>query len=217
MEQIELAASQRNVLGKKVRFLRRQGITPVNLFGRGLESTALQCDTTSLRRVVAEAGQTRLINLKLASEKGPRMVMVRQIQIEPRTGETLHVDLYQVRMAERIKVEVPVILCGDAPALKIKENTLIQALNTLTIESLPGKIPDRIEVDCGVLTESNKAIRVKDINLEEGIAILNNPELVIGRISTRVVEVEKVEKVVAEAAEAAETAAQTEEEAKEGE
>ena len=65
MEQIELQVTSREILGKKVRFLRRQGVIPVHLYGSGIESMALQCDTTELRRVLDEAGKTQLISLKI--------------------------------------------------------------------------------------------------------------------------------------------------------
>ena len=199
MDQIELEASKREVLGKKVRFLRRQGITPVHLFGHGIESEALQAETGRLLRVLTEAGRTRLISLKLDEEE-PRTVVLREVQTEPGTGELLHVDFYAVRMAEKMKVEVPVVLVGEAPALKSKENMLMHELNSLTVECLPGDIPSNVELDISTLTEADQALRVKDIRPHERIAVLNDPELVVVRISSRPVErEEKVEKEAVEA------------------
>ncbi len=195
MDQIELKVTNREILGKKVRFLRRQGITPVHLFGHGVESMSLQCGAAELHRVLAEAGQTRLISLKLDNEKEPRNVVVREVQTEPLTGETLHVDLYEVQMAEQVKVEVPVVVVGESPALKLKENMLVRELNALSIECLPANIPATVEVDISSLTESDQVVRVKDIKLDEGINVLNDPELVLVRISTR--RVEEVEEAVA--------------------
>ncbi len=192
MEQIELEVTERQILGKKVRFLRRQGITPLHLFGHGIESAALQCATTNLRQVLAEAGQTRLISLKLDNEKRSRNVVVRGVQREPISGETLHVDFYEVRMTEQLKMEVPIVLVGKAPALRLKGTTLVQELNTLAIECLPSNIPNSVEVDITVLAEPDQVVRVKDIELGEGITILNNPELVVSRISLRPVEKEEV-------------------------
>ena len=60
MDKIELKVTKRDILGKKVRFLRRQGVTPVHLFGHGIESLALQCDTAELRQVLAKAGEVKL-------------------------------------------------------------------------------------------------------------------------------------------------------------
>ena len=91
--------------------------------------------------------------------------MVREVQREPRSGESLHVDFYQVKMAELIKVEVPIVLFGEAPALKLKENMLVQDLNTLTVECLPAEIPTSVEIDLSPLTETEEAVRVKDIEL----------------------------------------------------
>jgi len=216
MDQIELEVTNREILGKKVRFLRRQGITPVHAFGHGIESVALQCDTTSLRRVLAEAGQTRLISLKLANEKRPRNVMAREVQIEPLTGGLLHVDFYEVRMAEEVKVEVPVILVGEAPALKSKENMLVQELSTLTVECLPARMPASVELNLSSLIEPGQVMRVKDIEMDKEVTVLRDPEQVVARISLR--PVEKIEEavVVEEAAiEAPEAAFLSEEKSKE--
>jgi len=197
MEQLELEVANRKILGKKVRFLRRQGLTPVHVFGHGIESMTLQCDTAKLQRVLAQAGRTRLISLKLDSEKRPRTVVVREVQIEPLTGESLHVDFYQVKMAERVKVDVPIVLVGEAPALKSKQAMLTQELNTLSVECLPAKIPASVEVDLASLTEIDQVVRVEDIELDKEITILNDPELLVARTSLR--SVEKVEEpVVAE-------------------
>ena len=191
MDQIELEVTNREILGKKVRFLRRQGITPVHLFGHGIESVALQCDTARLKRVLAEAGKTRLISLKLDDEKRPRNVVVREVQTEPCIGKLLHVDFYQVKMAEVVKVEVPVVLVGEAPILKLKENILLQELNTLTVECLPAKMPTSLEIDISSLTEPDQVIRVKDIELDKEVAVLREPELAVVRISSRPVEREE--------------------------
>ena len=217
MDQIELTASNREVLGKKVRFLRRQGIIPVHLFGHGIESVALQCDIITLQRVLAEAGKTRLISVKVDNEKGPRTVVAREIQTEPQTGALLHADFYQVKMAERIKIEVPVVLVGEAPALKSKENTLVHELNTLHVECLPAKIPANVELDITSLIEPEQAMRVKDIVLDEEITVLSDPELMVARISSRLIEqIDEEEEVPVEAAvETTGAASSREEESKE--
>ena len=214
MDEIELNVTKREILGKKVRFLRRQGITPLHLFGHGIESQALQCDAAKLQQVLAEAGKTKLINFKIDGEKKARSVIVREVEIElPRRG-LVHVDFYQVRKAEEMKVEVPVVLVGEAPALKVRENTLLQELDTLSVECLPANIPASVELDISSLTESEQVLRVKDIELEKGVTVLNDPEVVVAKISALRVE-EVVEEVVEEAVEAPEEAPPPEEESKE--
>ncbi len=196
MDKIELKVANREVLGKKVKHLRRQGITPVHVFGHGIESLALQCDTRELEQILSQAGQTRLITLKLAKDKKPRIVVVREFDRDWRRGQLIHVDFYQVKMEEKIRLEVPVVLVGEAPALKSKTNMLAHELGTLTVECLPAKIPNSLEVDINSLTEPDQSIRVKDVTLGEGITVLNNPELVVVKISLR--PVEKVEEKVVE-------------------
>ena len=188
MKQTELLATTRETLGKKVRFLRRQGITPVHLFGHNVESVALQCDTAQLKRVLAQTGRTRLISLKVDEAKKPRNVVIREVQREPRTSELLHVDFYQVSMAEKIRVEVPIVSVGEAPALKLKENFLLQELNSLSVECLPGEIPNRVDIDLTSLTEVGQAIHVRDITLDKEGTILNNPEQLVVKISARHIE-----------------------------
>ena len=202
MDQIELKVTGREVLGKKVRFLRRRGITPVHLFGHGIESLSLQCDTVELRQVLGEAGQTKLIDLKFDGQKTPRTAVVRKIQRDTRNDALLHVDFYQVKMAEAVKVEVPLILVGEPPALRIKGNLMVQDLSTLSIECLPAVIPTGIEVDLTALTEADQSLRVSGIKLDKEIAVLNDPERIIAKIESR--PVEKIEEVVAEAVEALE-------------
>ena len=197
MKQTELLATTRQILGKKVKLLRRQGITPTHLFGHNVESVALQCDTAQLKHVMAQAGLTSLISLKIDEVKKPRNVVIREVQREPATRELLHVDFYQVSMAEKIRVEVPIVSIGEAPALKVKENFLLQELSSLSVECLPGEIPNRVDIDLTSLTKVGQAIHVKDIMLDKEGTILNNPEQLVVKVSAR-----RIEKLVEEEVEA---------------
>lgn len=202
MEGLTLEASKRDVLGKKTRFLRRQGVTPAHLFGHGLESLALQCDTAKLQRLIARAGRTRLIALGIKGDTEPRSIFIREIQRDACTGELLHVDLYQVRKTERVRVDVPIVLVGEAPAMKGKGHTLTHGLTSLSIECLPDKLPPQIEVDLSPLAEVGQAIYVRDIPLSPDITVHNDPDQMVVRVSE--IRVEKVEEVVAAEAVAAE-------------
>lgn len=208
MEQIELQVVDREVVGKKVRFLRRKGIIPLHLFGHGIESLSLQCDSSELRHVLAQAGKTRLIGLKIGKARKPKNVFVREVQRSPRTGELLHVDLYQVQMEETIKVDVPIVLIGEAPALQEKGNMMVQELSTLSVEALPYKIPATVEVDLSPLTEAEQSLYVRDIVLDEEITVLDDPEHMVVKINLLPTEKEEV----AEAPEAEPTPEQKSEE-----
>jgi large subunit ribosomal protein L25 len=204
MDDLNIKASQRDILGKKTRFLRREGVTPTHLFGRGINSLSLQCDTAKLQRIIARAGMTRLIALDVEGDKQPRSVFIREIQREPTTGELLHVDFYQVRKTEKIKVEVPIILVGEAPAMKEKGRTLTHSLTSLSVECLPDKLPPQIEVDLSPLEELEQAIFVRDITLSPEVTVITDPDQMVAKVSEARVEVEEVveEEVPAEEVEA---------------
>jgi large subunit ribosomal protein L25 len=203
-EKIELKVDKRAVLGKKVKFLREKGVVPVHLFGHDVESQALQVGAAVLNKVLSQAGKTRLIDLKVGRSQKGHSVMVREVQKDPIRGSLIHVDFYQVNMAEKIKVEVPIVIIGESPALKSKENMLYQTLNSLTVECFPDKMPDSIRVDISVIIEAEQAVHVKDIVIPD-IIIMNEPDLTIVKVTLRPVEVvEEVKPAVAvEGAEAA--------------
>ncbi len=198
MNDITLKAHSRDVLGKKVRFLRREGVTPVHLFGHNLESLALQCDAGTLRQVIAKAGTTRLIALNIDNETLSRSVFIREIQRNAVSRQLLHVDLYQVRKDEKIETDVPIILVGHSPALKEKGRVLSHGITSLTVECLPTSLPPQIEVDTTVLEELEQSIHVKDIILGADVTIKSDPDQLIAKVSEVHIEVIEEEVVSAE-------------------
>jgi len=202
MDNLTLLTTNRSLLGKKARFLRRQGITPTHLFGHNVSSLALQCDTAELQRIIAQTGRTRPINLEIEGDKRPRTVFIREIQRDELTRQLLHVDFYQVKKTEKIKVDIPIIFIGEAPAVKKKENILTHGVTSLTIECLPGEVPPQIEVDLSHLEEVEQAIYVKDIVLSPDITVITESDQLMVKVSkARVERVEEVvEEVVAEEA-----------------
>ena len=208
MDGLTLQASKREVLGKKTRFLRREGLTPAHLFGHKVKSLALQCDTIALQKVIAHAGTTRLVSLGIEGEKQPKSVFIREVQREASTGALLHVDLYQVRMKEKMKAEIPIILIGIAPAMKEKGRVINHGVTHLSIECLPDKMPPQIEVDLSSLADLDHAIHVSDIDLGADVTVLTDPEQMVVKIGE--VFVEKIEEAPEEAGEVA-AKAETEE------
>jgi large subunit ribosomal protein L25 len=207
MERIEIEAEKRDVIGRKVRALRRTGVTPANLYGHGIESVPLQVESKKLELMLAHMSMTDLIHLRIAGTKALKNVMVREIQKNPTSDDILHVDFYQVKMSEKIKADVPLVFIGEAPALKRKNVSLIHLLDTLHIEALPDHLPHNIEVDISSLEEPDQAIYVKDIQLSNDITLISDPEQMVVRAeeARRAIEVEAVEEG-AEAAPEAETA-----------
>ena len=193
MDDLTLRVTNRDVLGKKTRFLRRQGIIPVHLFGHNIKSLALQCDTAQLQRIIAQAGMTRVISLKIDNEKQPKSVFIREIQRGVVNKQLLHVDFYQVRKGEKIRVDVPVVLVGEAPAMKGKGRMLTHGITSLSIECLPDSLPSQIEVDVSALEDVEQAIHVRDIVLDPDITVHVDPDQLVVKVTeARVKEVEEV-------------------------
>jgi large subunit ribosomal protein L25 len=184
--------------------LRRKGITPVNFYGHGVESTSLQIETPVLKKALAQAGMTSLVYLKVDSGKRQHMTIVRGIQRDPVKGELLHVDFYQVRMDKKLKIEVPLVLVGKAPAVKELGGILVQEMNAVEVECLPANMCHSIDADVSNLVNLDQAIHVKDLKVGDGITIVANPEKVVAKIARLRVEVEAVAAVAAPEAEAEE-------------
>jgi len=197
MKRLELEVLKREVKGKKVRFLRRGGLVPCNIYGQGIESQPVQVEARKLGQIIARAGGTDLIALKIGGTDTPGMVLIRDVQRNPMTGEPIHVDFYQVNMAEKLKADVPLVFIGIAPALKLKNVSLLHAMTALQIEALPDDLPHNIEVDISSLALPEQSIHVKDLKVSSKITILADPDQML----IKVAEVRKaVEEVPAAAA-----------------
>jgi large subunit ribosomal protein L25 len=181
VEELALTATRRDVLGKKTRFLRKQGLTPIHLFGNNIQSEALQCDTLTLNEVLTSAGTTTLIKLKVGNEKGVKRVFVREVQKDVFGKTLLHVDFYQVKEGEKILVEVPLAMVGEAPAMKGKGRMLIHGITKIRIECLPDNVPHQIEVDLSQLQDVGQAITVKDLSLDPSITVKTDPDQLLVR------------------------------------
>ena len=89
-----LELEPREILGKKVKRLRREGIVPVHLYGQGIASRALQCERSKLVRALAQAGEGKPITISIVGETGPLTVTAREVQWNPRNDHLLHVDFF---------------------------------------------------------------------------------------------------------------------------
>jgi large subunit ribosomal protein L25 len=202
MAEMKLTASKREAIGKKVKILRRGGMTPAHLFGHGLESQALQCNTADLMKILNRAGTTRLVSLNVEGDKDPHSVFVREIQRDVMSRQLLHVDFYQVKKGEKMQMDIPIVLVGEAPAMRGKGRLISKGISELRIECLPEKVPPQIEVDITGLVELEQGIYVKDIALDPDIIVHADPQQLVVKVTEIIIKLEE-EKPVAAAAEAA--------------
>jgi large subunit ribosomal protein L25 len=210
MEKLELEVSKRDVTGKNVRFLRREGRTPAKIYGPGIDSMPVQVETKTMEQILGKAGETDLITLKLHGSKSHPKVLIREVQRKPITDELLHIDFYQADLTQSIRVDVPLIFIGEAPIAKRKNVSIITMLDTINIEALPDHLPHDIEVDISVLEEVDQAVQVKDIKLNPELILHTDPEqMVIRAVEAKAA---RAEEAAAEEAGEEEAAAAAEEE-----
>ena len=196
---MEIKTTRRDVQGKKVKLLRQKGIIPVHVIGHNIQSVSLQTEMSALEKLLKMAGTTKMVDLIIDGENKGRKVLVKEVQRNCITGKPIHVDFYEISMNEKIKVQVPLIFMGDCPAVKGKKGILMENLRSIDVECLPGKIPEKIDIDVCVLTELGSAIHVSDLRLGEDINILTGAGEVIVKVMAERVE-EVVKPVVAAAA-----------------
>ena len=206
MQAIPLTAQKRTVLGRKVKTLRREGLIPAHVFGHKIKTEHVQVKESDFNKVFEKAGETGIIDLALDSEKKP--VLVRNVQIHPVTDTPLHIDFYQVNLSEKVKVNVPLEVVGESPAVGKKVGVLLTPITELEIEALPVNLPEKIEVDTSRLENVGDEVKVKDLKVDRSkIEIHADGELVVAQIGELVTrEMEAVEAEIE--AEQAETAAE---------
>lgn len=182
LEQVELRAHKRNLFGKKAKRLRRSGFIPAILYGPRTEPSALQLNERELRLALDRAGTNQLIALWIEEADEPRMTLAREIQRDVVTHSLLHVDLYEVVMTEKITAEIPITVVGESPIAARNGGILVRGVDSVHVQCLPSQLLESIEVDVSVLEETEQAILVQDLVLDEDIEILTNPEEVLAKV-----------------------------------
>ena len=156
MEQIPLTAQKRTILGRKVKNLRKDGLIPAHVFGHKVKTEHIQVKVGDFAKVFEKAGETGIVDLAIDSQKKP--VLIRNVQVHPVTDEPLHIDFYQVNLAEKVKVNVPLEVVGEAPAVEKKIGLLLTPVSEIEVEALPADLPEKIEVDVSKLEKDGKLI-----------------------------------------------------------
>jgi len=195
---MELKADKRETTGKATRRLRRQGRLPAVVYGQRA-AASVEMDTHEFERVYARSGRTQLIDLIVASGR-PSKVLVKEVQVSPRYNTLLHVDFHQVSLRERLQVDVPVSVTGEAEPVRAGEADVLQVLHAVRVECVPTKIPEFIEVDISGLAEVDAAVRLSDLQLAEGVSVVGDPDEVIVKLAARRVAAEVEEAPAAEEA-----------------
>ena len=201
MEQLNLTAKPRTVLGKKVKNLRQTGVLPANIYGKGLNSTAIEVEERAFRAVLKQAGETGIVYLNIEGDDSPHPVLIHGVQKNPVSGAPFHVDFYQVNLKEKTTANVPVALTGENELEKRGEGLIIQTLSEIEVEALPADIPHEFSVDVSKLQEIGQTFKVGDLDYDhDKVTVKVDPEENILVMQTAEMKEEVVEEVPAEGA-----------------
>ncbi len=186
MERSELHARMRDSSGKGVaRKLRAGGFIPAVLYGAHTTNVLLALEPRALLKAVdTEAGANTLITLRVEGNAAlsQKVVILRDLQVDPVRRAPLHADLYEVRMDETITVRIPVRVVGRAAGVE-EGGILDHSLRELEIECLPGSIPPDVEVDVSALAIGD-SIHVSDLKVPEGVKVLEEPGTTVAAVTT---------------------------------
>lgn len=208
MKSISLDAKVREITGKKVKKLRKEGFVPVTVYGNGIKSVSLSVPIKEFSVVYKQAGETGLVELKFNGKS--EHTLISNVQIHPVNRSVVHAEFHAVKLTEKIKANVPVELVGESSAVQNKVGVLLQTLNEIEVEALPTELPDKIEVEVGELSEIDQQVTVADLKIPSGVIALTPGEEVVVKVAPAVSEETKKEleaEEAAKAAAAAETAA----------
>ena len=181
---LELKAQTRKDTGRKLRTLREKGFIPAVVYGPGHKPVSVQVTYNDFKKAFDEAGESTLIKLEVDGHI--KNVLIHDVSVDPIDDTFIHVDFYQVVMDKTIKTHVPLVFEGEAPAVKGLDGVLIKNLTELEIEALPKDLPHEIKVDISFLDSFDKHIRIKDLQIPEGVKVLEGlEELIVSVIPPR--------------------------------
>ena len=192
MEKYEIEAQEREVIGKKVKALRREGKMPAIIYGSGIDPMPITLNTKDVRQILSVIGANTLVTIKIGKKE--HLVLVRDIQREVIQRDLLHMDFQEVSLDERITSTVPILLVGEAPVIKDFEALLITNTEEIQIEAKAKDLPDTINVDISGLMEIGDNILIKDLVISGDVTVLEDPEdvVVVATLPTLMAELEEL-------------------------
>jgi len=182
MEEIHLKVQERTQKGKKFKPLLAQGFIPAVLYGHNQENTLIAVPQTAFTKVLAKAGESSFIDLHIG-EQEPLKVLIQDYQQHRLTGKFTHVDFYKVNMDEPVHVNIELKFIHEAPAEKTLGCTLLLNIEELEAKCLPKDLVKSIDVDLSVLKTFEDSIHVKDVQIPEGIEILEDQDEMIAKVA----------------------------------
>jgi len=176
----QIKADVRSVTGRKVKYLRKEGLVPATIYGNKFESMSIQMPCLTLEKIYNEAGESSLVTISVDGKDLP--VLLRNAQYHPISGNLIHIDCYKVNLKEKIVTFVPIELIGESMAVK-NGATLISVTEEVEVEALPTNLPESIIIDISVLENLDSMVTVADLDVDKSkVEILTDAEQVIVKV-----------------------------------
>lgn len=179
MKRFKLNAEPRKITGKKVKKLRREGILPANVYGKGIKSQSLQLPLEDFQKVYQEAGSTGVVDLTYGKSTTP--VLIHNLHTDYRRTP-LHADFFQVNLKEKVTAMIPIELIGEAKAETEKVGLLEKLTSEVEVEALPTELPEKIEANIEGLAEINDQLSAGDLKLPSGVTLVSDEHAIIAKI-----------------------------------
>jgi large subunit ribosomal protein L25 len=198
MAQIIVEGAPRATRGKnEARRLRVSGKVPATLYGGKGEALALAVNTKQVTAILrSETGHNTLFQVDLGGRQEP--AIVKDWQVDPVSGNLLHVDLLRIAMDVRMRVKVPVHTFGEPSGVKVQGGVYEVVTREVEVECLPADIPTEFKVDVSGLA-LNQSLRAGELPINTAkLKLLTDPQTVLSHVVTLRAEEEKpVEAAVA--------------------
>ena len=186
-----IAAEPRELMAKRTKQLRRQGIIPGVVYGNKIENKSVQVERKAFEHAYMRAGSTTLVDLTIGDGGKATKVFIHDVRRDPINYQLTHIDFLAVNLLEAMTMSVALVLVGDSPAVHNKEGLLLHQMEHINVKALPGDIPSLIEVDISGLAEVDQAIHVSDLELPDNVTLLSNPDDIVARINAMPIVVEE--------------------------
>ena len=208
-----LAAQHREITGKAVAHLRKEGRLPAVVYGRGVDSDNVTVDAHEFDVLRKHIGPNALVDLSVDG-KAAKPVLIHDVQVHPVHRRALHADLFLVRMTEELTVDVRLVPTGTSHAIEQLGGTLLHPTETVRVRALPDHLPQSIEYSIESLVDFDAAVHVRDLAIPSDVTLLTDADEIIAKVQAPRIEVE--EEPVAEEGEGEEGAEGAAGEAAEG-
>jgi large subunit ribosomal protein L25 len=189
-ERLTIEAETRIVADEKAKNLRKEGIIPGVVYGKG-DNTLLQLENLALRRILREAGTTNLIDINVGD--ATRTVVVKEVQSHATRGDLIHIDFFEVDMKVKIIVDAELSLVGVAAPVLEGLGSVSLSMYSVQIECMPDKMISKIDVDLSQIQTPEDMIYVRDLPVTSDVDVLEDPDTVLVRFEYTPIEEEEEE------------------------